>query len=69
MLSGDNAPDLISLPTMVSFAKEGLLKNLDPYAKAFGWNDWPVPQLNQNRVAADGTRGSGSLYAMGLTTA
>ena len=25
-----------------------------------------MPQLNQNRVAADGTRGSGSLYAMGL---
>jgi raffinose/stachyose/melibiose transport system substrate-binding protein len=25
-----------------------------------------VPQLNQNRVAADGTRGSGSLYAMGI---
>lgn len=66
LLSGDNPPDLIRLPTMVSFAKEGLLKNLDSYAQAFGWNDWPVPQLNQNRVAADGTRGSGSLYAMGL---
>lgn len=66
LLSGDNPPDLIRLPTMVSFAKEGLLKNLDPYAKEFGWDNWPVPQLNQNRVAADGTRGSGSLYAMGL---
>jgi raffinose/stachyose/melibiose transport system substrate-binding protein len=66
LLSGDNPPDLIRLPTMVSFAKQGLLKNLDGYAKAFGWDKWPVPQLNQNRVAADGTRGSGSLYAMGL---
>ena len=66
LLSGDNPPDLIRLPTMVSFAKEGLLKNLDDYATAFGWDKWPVPQLNQNRVAADGTRGSGSLYAMGL---
>lgn len=66
LLSGDNPPDLLRLPTMVSFAKQGLLKNLDDYAAAFGWNDWPVPQLNQNRVAADGTRGSGSLYAMGL---
>ncbi len=66
LLSGDNPPDLIRLPTMVSFAKQGLLKNLDEYAEAFGWNDWPVPQLNQNRVAEDGTRGSGSLYAMGL---
>jgi len=66
LLAGDNPPDLIRLPTMVSFAKDGLLKNLDDYAKAFGWDKWPVPQLNQNRVAADGTRGSGSLYAMGL---
>lgn len=66
VLSGDNPPDLIRLPTMVSFAKEGLLKNLDGYATALGWDKWPVPQLNQNRVAADGTRGSGTLYAMGL---
>jgi raffinose/stachyose/melibiose transport system substrate-binding protein len=66
LLSGDNPPDLIRLPTMVSFAKQGLLKNLDDYATAFGWDKWPVPQLNQNRVAVDGTRGSGSLYAMGL---
>ena len=28
LLSGDNPPDLIRLPTMVSFAKQGLLKNL-----------------------------------------
>jgi len=66
LLSGDNPPDLIRLPTMVSFAKQGLLMNLDDYATVFGWNEWPVPQLDQNRVAADGTRGSGSLYAMGL---
>lgn len=66
LLSGDNPPDLIRLPTMVSFATQGLLMNLDPYAEAFGWNDWPVPQLDQNRVAEDGTRGSGTLYAMGL---
>jgi raffinose/stachyose/melibiose transport system substrate-binding protein len=66
LLAGDNPPDLIRLPTLVSFAKDGLLKNLDDYAKAFGWDKWPVPQLSQARVAADGTRGSGSLYAMGL---
>lgn len=66
LLSGDNPPDLIRLPTMVSFAKQGLLKNLDDYAAAFSWDEWPVPQLNQNRVAEDGTRGSGALYAMGL---
>jgi raffinose/stachyose/melibiose transport system substrate-binding protein len=66
LLAGDNAPDLLRLPTMVSFAKDGLLMNLDDYAAAFGWDKWPVPQLNQNRIAADGTRGSGVLYAMGL---
>src|SRR5690606_20204547 len=66
LLSGDNPPDLIRLPTMVSFAEQGLLKNLDEYAEAFGWNEWPVPQLNQNRVDESGIRGSGSLYAMGL---
>jgi raffinose/stachyose/melibiose transport system substrate-binding protein len=66
LLAGDNAPDLLRLPTMVSFAKDGLLMNLDNYATAFGWDKWPVPQLNQNRIAADGTRGSGVLYAMGL---
>lgn len=66
LLSGDNPPDLIRLPTMVSFAKMGLLKNLDGYASSLGWSQWPVPQLIQNRVAADGTRGSGALYAMGL---
>lgn len=66
VLSGDNPPDLIRLPRFVSFAKDGLLKHLDEHAAAFGWNDWPAPQLNQNRVAPHGTRGSGSLYAMGL---
>jgi raffinose/stachyose/melibiose transport system substrate-binding protein len=66
LLAGDNPPDLIRLPTMVSFAKQGLLMNLDGYAKSEGWAAWPVPQLSQNRIAADGTRGSGALYAMGL---
>ncbi len=66
LLSSDNPPDLLRLPTMVSFAKDGLLMNLDKYATVFGWDKWPVPQLNQNRVAADGTRGSGTLYAMGI---
>jgi raffinose/stachyose/melibiose transport system substrate-binding protein len=66
LLAGDNPPDLIRLPTMVSFAKQGLLMNLDGYAASQGWSKWPVPQLSQNRIAADGTRGSGALYAMGL---
>jgi raffinose/stachyose/melibiose transport system substrate-binding protein len=66
LLSGDNPPDLIRLPSMVSLVADGLLKNLDEYATAFGWDQWSAAQLAQNRVADDGTRGSGSLYAMGL---
>lgn len=66
LLSSDNPPDLIRLPTMVTFAQDGLLKSLDDYATAFGWNDWPVPQLNQNRIDANWVRGSGTLYAMGI---
>ena len=66
LLSGDNPPDLIRLPSMVSLVKDGLLKNLDDYATAFGWDKWSAAQLAQNRVGADGTRGAGSLYAMGL---
>lgn len=66
VLASDNPPDLLRLPTMVSFAQDGLLMDLDSYATAFGWNEWPVPQLNQNRIDADGVRGSGTLYAMGL---
>ena len=31
LLSGDNPPDLIRLPSMVSLVKDGLLKNLDDY--------------------------------------
>jgi raffinose/stachyose/melibiose transport system substrate-binding protein len=66
LLSGDTPPDLIRLPSMVSLVKDGLLKNLDSYATAFGWDKWPAAELAQNRVGTDGTRGSGSLYAMGL---
>jgi raffinose/stachyose/melibiose transport system substrate-binding protein len=66
LLSSDNPPDLIRLPTMVTFAKDGLLKNLDSYAEAFGWNDWPVPQINQNRLDANYVRGTGILYALGI---
>jgi len=65
LLSSDNPPDIIRLPTFVTFAKDGLLMNLDNYATEYGWNDWPVP-LHFARLDADGIRGSGTLYAMGL---
>ncbi len=66
LLAGDNPPDLIRLPTMVSLVKDGLLKNLDPYVTAFGWDQWPPAELLQNRVNESGQRGDGSLYAAGL---
>ena len=66
LLASDNPPDLLRLPTMVSYAKDGLLMNMDNYATEFGWDKWPMAQINQNRLAADGTRGSGTLYAWGL---
>ena len=67
LLAGDNPPDLLRLPTMVTFAKDGLLKNLDSYATAFGWDKWPASELLQNRVnTTTGQRGDGSLYAAGL---
>jgi raffinose/stachyose/melibiose transport system substrate-binding protein len=66
LLSGDNPPDLIRLPSMVSLVNDDLLLNLDDYAASFGWDTWPAAQLAQNRVNEDGIRGSGSLYAMGL---
>ncbi len=66
LLSGDNPPDLIRLPSMVDLVKDGLLLNLDPYVTAYGWDKWPPAELVQNRVNADGQRGDGSLYAAGL---
>jgi raffinose/stachyose/melibiose transport system substrate-binding protein len=62
----DSPPDLMRLPSIADLAKEGLLKNLDGYAKAFGWDKWPASQLEQLRVEKSGARGSGSLYAQGL---
>ena len=67
VLSGDNPPDLIRLPSISDLVKDGLLKILDDYATAFGWDKYPPAQLAQNRVADGGSpRGEGSLYAMGL---
>ncbi|AWS43760.1 ABC transporter substrate-binding protein [Streptosporangium sp. 'caverna'] len=63
----DDPPDLMRLPQVSELVKNGLLKNLDEYAKVFGWDKWPASQLEQMRLAPGGrTRGEGSLYAMGL---
>jgi raffinose/stachyose/melibiose transport system substrate-binding protein len=63
----DDPPDLMRLPQVSQLVKDGLLKNLDGYAKAFGWDKWPASQLQQMRLGPGGRpRGEGSLYAMGL---
>jgi raffinose/stachyose/melibiose transport system substrate-binding protein len=62
----DNPPDLMRLPQMSELAKDGLLKNLDGYATAFGWDRWPTSQLEQLRVDPEGRRGDGPLFALGL---
>ncbi|RZS91649.1 carbohydrate ABC transporter substrate-binding protein (CUT1 family) [Motilibacter rhizosphaerae] len=62
----DNPPDLMRLPQMSELAKDHLLLDLDSYAKAFGWDQWPASQLEQLRISADGSRGTGPLYANGL---
>lgn len=63
----DSPPDLMRLPQMSELTKDGLLLDLDPYAEAYGWTDWPASQLLQLRVDDDGRRGDGPLYAMGLS--
>ncbi|MET8123750.1 extracellular solute-binding protein [Micromonospora sp. NPDC005189] len=65
VMASDNSPDIIRLPTMVDLVKDDLLKNLDPYFTAYGWDKFPASQLMQLRVG-DNTRGTGPLYGMGL---
>ena len=67
LLASNNAPDLIRMPTIGNTVKNGLLLNLDPYFKAYGWNKWSAAQLAGMRVdPKTNVRGSGSLYQLGL---
>lgn len=67
ILSEDNAPDLIRLPSITDLVTNNLLANLDGYFTEFGWDKFPEGQLVQLRVEEGGRpRGTGSLYGMGL---
>jgi raffinose/stachyose/melibiose transport system substrate-binding protein len=67
VLAGDNAPDLIRLPSISDLVVDGLLMNMDGYFTEFGWDKFPASQLVQLRVNESGRpRGEGPLYAMGL---
>ena len=62
----DDPPDLMRLPQVSELVKDSLLKPLDAYAQAYGWDKWPASQLAQMRVNPSGQRGDGPLQAQGL---
>ncbi|WP_031087008.1 ABC transporter substrate-binding protein [Streptomyces sp. NRRL WC-3549] len=64
-LASDQAPDIALLNSVGTTVKDNLVRDLSPYAKAYGWDKtYASTQLNQWRVGADGsTLGEGNLYA------
>ena len=69
-VSGPNAPDVVEAnqgrQIMGGLVKGGLLKPLDAYADAYGWNDrWSKTLLDLNKFSSDGKQfGSGDLYGV-----
>jgi ABC-type glycerol-3-phosphate transport system substrate-binding protein len=66
VMASDNAPDLVRIPQLVGPAQDGILLNLDAYYDELGWSGWSQSLLDQMRVGADGIRGAGSLYGLGI---
>jgi raffinose/stachyose/melibiose transport system substrate-binding protein len=69
-VSGPKAPDVVEAnqgrPVMGQLVKGGLLKPMDTYADAYGWNDrWSKTLLDLNRFSTDGKQfGTGNLYGV-----
>jgi len=69
-VSGPKAPDIVEAnqgrQVMGALVKGGLLKPMDAYAEAYGWNDrWSKTLLDLNRFSSDGKQfGSGDLYGV-----
>ncbi len=69
-VSGPKAPDIVQAnqgrQVMGALVKGGLLKPVDAYADAYGWNDrWSRTLLDLNRFSSDGKQfGSGDLYGV-----
>lgn len=66
LMASADAPDLIRLSTLGSTVKDGLLTNLDPYFKAYGWDKFSAGQLATARQTTAGVRGEGSLWQFGI---
>lgn len=66
LMASADAPDLIRLATLGSNVKDGLLTNLDPYFKAYGWDKFSAGQLATARMTSAGVRGEGSLWQFGI---
>lgn len=69
-VSGNKAPDVVEAnqgrPIMGTLVKAGLLRPVDPYAKAYGWDQrYSKLLLDLNRFSPDGnTFGDGNLYGL-----
>jgi raffinose/stachyose/melibiose transport system substrate-binding protein len=69
-VSGPKAPDVVQAnqgrPVMGTLVKGGLLRPIDPYAEAFGWEDrYSELLLDLNRFSSDGNEfGDGNLYGL-----
>ena len=69
-VSGPNPPDVVQAnqgrPIMGTLVEGGLLRPVDPYAEAFGWEDrYSELLLDLNRFSSDGaTFGDGNLYGL-----
>jgi raffinose/stachyose/melibiose transport system substrate-binding protein len=69
-VTSNKAPDVVQAnqgrPVMGTLVKGGLLRPLDPYAEAFGWEDrYSELLLDLNRFSSDGNEfGDGNLYGL-----
>lgn len=66
ILTRDTPPDILFTPALAQPARDGLLTNLDPYFDAYKWSSWSQELLRIARIAPNGDRGTGSLYAVGI---
>lgn len=65
ILAGTDVPDLMQVAAYGNIVKDGLVTNLDPYAKAYGWDRYPQSQYASLKTTTASTqRGRGSLYGV-----